>query len=281
MNDNKFSYKYYEYPITKGMFPIGQTPVSLDYLGFYICEQGYVDINLDNQSIRLKPNNICVVLPCSILGVEGYSSDFKGFGAKASILFIDELFIPNIGSHYTFIRQNPLISISADRINVFKSLTSLINQKLAQSADTLTYQVIQNLLNALAYEIISCYLTAENNSTTSTKSIRQDDIFREFMSLVYRDHKKERGLSHYADCMCLTTRYLSSVIKAKTGHPATYWIENTVISLAKNMLRNTELTVAQIAEDLNFANASFFGQYFKKYAGVTPYDYRRGRGREF
>ena len=277
MKDNKFSYKYYQYPIDRGMFPIGQMPVSLDYLGFYICEKGYVDIYLDNRKVRLMPNQICVVLPCSILGIEGVSDDFQGFGAKASILFMDELFIPNIGTHYTFVRNNPCADISRENVNCLKSITNLINHKLSQDPDPMIHQVAENLLNALAYEIISCYLAAENNSTAGNKSSRQDDIFRDFMSLVYRDHKKERGLSHYADCMCLTTRYLSSVVKEKTGHPASYWIENTVIALAKNLLRNSELSVAQISEELHFANASFFGQYFKKYAGVTPYDYRRGR----
>jgi len=34
------------------------------------------------------------------------------------------------------------------------------------------------------------------------------------------------------------------------------------------------MTVAQIAFELNFANASFFGIYFKKRVGITPLEYR-------
>lgn len=276
MENNKFEYELYQYPTSKNMFPIGDKPVKLDQLGFYICQEGYVDINLDNKNIRLTPNTICVVFPSSILGLCGYSDDFKGFGAKASILFIDELFIPNIGNYYSFISSNPVTTIDANRIEWLKNIVWAINAKLKQNQEQFTMLVVQNLLNSLSYEIISCY-NIDQKLAKNTKSTRQDDIFRDFISILNRNHRKERGLAFYANELCLTTRYLSSVIKEKTGHPATFWIENTVISQAKNMLRNTTLSVIQISEELNFANASFFGQYFKKYAGVTPYDYRRGK----
>lgn len=276
MLNNKFEYDFYEYPTHKNMFPIGNKPVVLDQLGFYICQEGYVDIILDNQKIRLTPNTLCVVLPSSILGLYGYSADFKGFGANASILFIDELFIPNIGNYYSFIRSNPVNNISQSRISWFKNIVYLINEKLEQSQDKLTIHVIQNLLNSLSYEIISCF-NVDKKLIQNSKSTRQDEIFRDFIAILNKNHKKERSLAFYANELCMTTRYLSSVIKEKTGHSASFWIENTVISQAKNMLRNTTLSIIQISEELNFANASFFCQYFKKYAGVTPYDYRRGK----
>ena len=39
-------------------------------------------------------------------------------------------------------------------------------------------------------------------------------------------------------------------------------------------LRFTDMTMQEIANDLNFPNASFFGKYFKEYSGMTPLDYR-------
>jgi AraC-like DNA-binding protein len=35
------------------------------------------------------------------------------------------------------------------------------------------------------------------------------------------------------------------------------------------------MTMQEIANDLNFPNASFFGQYFKEHAGMTPLEYRK------
>ncbi|MBR2162200.1 MAG: AraC family transcriptional regulator, partial [Bacteroidaceae bacterium] len=37
-------------------------------------------------------------------------------------------------------------------------------------------------------------------------------------------------------------------------------------------LRFTDMTMQEIANDLNFANASFFGKFFKEHSGMTPLD---------
>ena len=42
----------------------------------------------------------------------------------------------------------------------------------------------------------------------------------------------------------------------------------------ENRLRYTDMTMQQIADDLHFANASFFGKYFKEHTGMTPMEYR-------
>ena len=44
---------------------------------------------------------------------------------------------------------------------------------------------------------------------------------------------------------------------------------------AKLMLRHTDKLVYQIADELNFPNASFFSKYFRRMAGMTPNDYIR------
>ncbi|MBQ5724113.1 MAG: helix-turn-helix domain-containing protein, partial [Muribaculaceae bacterium] len=47
-----------------------------------------------------------------------------------------------------------------------------------------------------------------------------------------------------------------------------------VILEAKVMLRSSNMTIQQIADELNFPSQSFFGKYFKKSVGVSPKEYR-------
>ena len=42
----------------------------------------------------------------------------------------------------------------------------------------------------------------------------------------------------------------------------------------ENRLRFTDMTMQEIANDLNFPNASFFGKYCKDHLGMTPLEYR-------
>jgi len=43
---------------------------------------------------------------------------------------------------------------------------------------------------------------------------------------------------------------------------------------AKALLKSTNMTVQQIADELNFFDQSIFGKYFKRIVGVSPREYK-------
>jgi AraC-like DNA-binding protein len=51
-------------------------------------------------------------------------------------------------------------------------------------------------------------------------------------------------------------------------------IEHFTMGAIERRLRFTDMTMQEIANDLKFANASFFGKYFKEHAGITPLEFR-------
>jgi AraC family transcriptional activator of pobA len=53
-----------------------------------------------------------------------------------------------------------------------------------------------------------------------------------------------------------------------------------VITEAKQLLENSDLTIKEIATKLNFPTQSFFGKYFKQYVGVSPKEYRNKQIRQ-
>ncbi|MEG0949038.1 MAG: helix-turn-helix domain-containing protein, partial [Bacteroidales bacterium] len=67
---------------------------------------------------------------------------------------------------------------------------------------------------------------------------------------------------------------LSSAVKEASGKLAGQWIDECVILEAKTLLKSSGRSIQQIAEDLNFANQSFFGKYFKQHTGMSPSQYK-------
>lgn len=83
-----------------------------------------------------------------------------------------------------------------------------------------------------------------------------------------------RDIGFYADKLCITPKYLSVVVKKVTGRSPVDWVDRSVMLYARTMLTSSDMTVQQIAAELNFPNPSFFGQYFKRHEGVTPKHFR-------
>jgi AraC family transcriptional regulator, transcriptional activator of pobA len=78
----------------------------------------------------------------------------------------------------------------------------------------------------------------------------------------------------YADALFVSSKHLTETIKEVTGRTSGEWIEDAVILEAKVLLRNHEITISQVAENIHFPDQSSFGKYFKKHTGLSPSDYR-------
>ena len=82
-------------------------------------------------------------------------------------------------------------------------------------------------------------------------------------------------VNEYAEALHLHPNYLNAVIKAKTGKPVGAWIAEKTIAEAKSLLRNSDISIKEIAHRLGFVESPHFSNYFKKHAAVSPVLYRR------
>ena len=59
------------------------------------------------------------------------------------------------------------------------------------------------------------------------------------------------------------------------GKKAGDLIRDRVLLEAKRLLTNADMSVTEIAYDLNFQDNSYFNRFFKKNVGVTPDEFRK------
>ena len=64
-------------------------------------------------------------------------------------------------------------------------------------------------------------------------------------------------------------------MKAVSKRRPNDWIDNYVTMEIRVMLRNSTMSIKEIAQELNFANQSFLGKYFKEHVGMSPKEYRK------
>ena len=72
----------------------------------------------------------------------------------------------------------------------------------------------------------------------------------------------------------LFNRFLSTVCKKVSGKNPMRWITEYVMQDCYALLKSTDLSIKEISNRLGFPNSSFFGQYFREQAGMTPMEYR-------
>ena len=81
----------------------------------------------------------------------------------------------------------------------------------------------------------------------------------------------------YADRLCISTRYLSTIIRSVAHSTAKEFIDRSVVLEIKMLLESTELSVQEIAYRLHFPDQSYLGRFFKKHTGVSPTEFRNAK----
>ena len=68
---------------------------------------------------------------------------------------------------------------------------------------------------------------------------------------------------------------MNKTIKQNTGRPVTYWINESTMLAAKTMLKNTDLTMSEIATQLGMMDPSYFARRFRQHERMSPTEYRK------
>jgi AraC-like DNA-binding protein len=85
----------------------------------------------------------------------------------------------------------------------------------------------------------------------------------------------ELSVKQLAGLLHCSPDYLSHIFHRETGHRLIAYIHRERIKVAMNMLRNTALSISEVAYALGFESQAYFSRVFKRVAYKTPMDYRK------
>ena len=81
-------------------------------------------------------------------------------------------------------------------------------------------------------------------------------------------------LQDIANILCISQKHLIKIIQETSGnHPCHFYVHK-ILSCTKSLLTNSELTISEIAQRLNY-DPSNFTKFFKKYEGMSPSQFRQ------
>lgn len=114
------------------------------------------------------------------------------------------------------------------------------------------------------------------------ESTRQQHVLlKQAMDFINQNYSDPSiSLDKVAKSVNISPNYLSAVFSQEVGQTLTEYITSRRIHEAKNMLRNTDLRLSEIAFAVGYKDPHYFSFVFKKVSGCTPSEYRRGTGSE-
>ncbi|WP_254526888.1 MULTISPECIES: AraC family transcriptional regulator [unclassified Sphingobacterium] len=136
-----------------------------------------------------------------------------------------------------------------------------------------TEEIIRTIIFNLLLEIAEIVSLEGGDSKENKK--KKKELFLKFDELVKENILLYKDVGFYAKQLCISDKYLIEVVKKATGKTPHQIIDEALLKEAYVMLGNPGFNISQIADLLQFSSVSAFGRFFKKYASISPTEYRR------
>lgn len=237
-----------------------------------LIAEGEISCIVDFFSYTLKAPSMAIFFPGQVIESIEASDGFRGFGMVTSEEFTDSLNLPVSFQERLSYKSNHFYSLNQEGLQAFENCYSMVKSVMSREDQPYKEEIIRHLFSAYYYGLGYYVHNAQRQKSVMTG---QQEICEKFISLVSEHFKTQREIGFYADKLCMTNKYLSSLLKQETGMTALEWIEKYVVLYAKGCLSSTSMTVQEISDDLGFPSQSVFGKYFKRVEGLSPKAYRQ------
>ena len=252
-----------------------QYPVMVDAGIICLCLRGEGSFFINDRNFEISQGDMITIFPNSVIRSSESSSDFIGYAIAADIKFMMGIRMNDVVRSYVHVSNHPVLPITEEQMGIVIELCEMLKRKRENKDHPFGKDISRHLLTVLCYEIQSFYLRQmPMDIDVDGAASRQESLCQEFLELVNKYATEHRDMGFYADQLCITPKYLSVIVKRSTGRSPVEWIDRTVMLYARTLLSSSDMTVQQVSAELNFPNASFFGQFFKRHEGVTPKRYR-------
>lgn len=252
-------------------------PYRIDAYIIGIGTAGETSISCNLKEYRLKKNTLFIFEPSNIL----QTHDGAAFDCNVMIISPDLMRSINLDTKYMMplllqFAANPCMEISDEECEELRQFLMMVEKTVIRSKGFFAKDIISSQIGATLYKIgdlLHNYYEAHPHGEESVQN-RAEEYFRQFMKLLSIHYKSNRNVGFYAKELCITPKYLTTLIKRISGKSVSEWIDNYVILEAKTLLKFSNKSIQEIAYDLNFPNQSFFGSYFKRNTGMSPSQYK-------
>lgn len=256
-----------------------QTNLTQGFLSCYtftLVTEGWLAMNYNGIEIHLTKGDLYIYSPGLSVTILSISQDYRSY-----CLMVDEhttLETPSIRDMVSM-AYLPIVQLSEPKLSLPQETAALLESRMREIINYLhsdnTYK--QQVLRML-YAIFLLDLQNAQDRIIVHRHVPQriEEIFIGFNRLLPLHFVEHHDIGFYADRLHITSDYLSRVVKRVTGRTVIDYINQMLLMEASFLLRTSKLSIAQIGQRLNFADAPSFTKFFSRLKGMTPKEYREG-----
>ena len=251
----------------------GNLSFRLPYLAVFICLAGKAFIEINFEKYSLRKYDLLILSADSFALFSEVSKDFRLVGIRIKKELASEVAYKLPNWLFAFLWKSPVCRPRKDEYELLQAWLKLTKRILSQDnlyKRPLIINHLQNLFLYMAGQIESIRVDMSVEHLYS----RREKLCWKFWDLIGKHCNRNRDVAFYAQKLCITPFYLSQITRRFMNDSLKDLIERQVILEIKALLETSDMSVKEIAEKMNFDDASYMCRFFKRHTGVSFTTYR-------
>ena len=249
-------------------------------VGLELCIAGKAEkLTVKGSCTIIVPGMLMIHSPVVPMLELSRSADYASVSLQEAVGNIYALFSQNLPSPQQTLSITPFMHLTNEQQRFFLQRVDEIHAKEAQLKDV-RHPMQRNLLTSairlLRQETLleHAFLFSGQLSETSAAPSRKRQVLMTFLLALNKEYRQHRTVQYYAAQQNLSPRHFADIIKQESNYTPMEWINMVTISQAKNLLRQPNMRVKQVADELGFPEQFTFRKYFKTHTGLSPTEYQ-------
>lgn len=245
----------------------------LNRILFIKVMKGTVKVEINEKEYNLTSHHFVFLPPHSRVNVIRSSYDMEA-SVVGFMMVLQDVILQKLGHRFfTYVFKQLVWQLSEQGEKALNAFCVMYESLCRQPVDTYSYDIANSLFNVF---LLSFYQNVKELFEDSHgNSPGLNSLTARFAILLRENFKQHHSVSFYADQLCISSKYLTQVIKSTTGFTPKTAIDRSLGVEALFMLSNSSYNIQQISHQLGFPDQSYFGRFFKRVFGVSPLSYRQ------
>lgn len=207
------------------------------------------------KELMLKAGDFLIVTAKDTANVTMMTEDFE-----AECILVDERFVDTDTLYH--LSEEKWKSVS----DIFHFVRDIVRHQHINKIELIRsmFNVLRLIIEELPYE--QCSITHDLG--------HKKQVYEIFLHHLYRSFRKERQIRFYADKLNVSTAYLSRLVKEISGSTVNDHVSSLIYKEICNLLKQSDMTMGEIADSLSFSDQSAMSNFFKQRSGMSPLAYR-------
>lgn len=242
-----------------------------DFYELVYIDRGPITIKLDEKPFLLNEGDMLLYMPNVFhLGIPdnvGKSMGIISFVSNSPQLKL----LDGVITHPSLDEKKLFFDALREGMPLFDAVKDGL--KLKDGVSDFQLQIIKNKLELLLLSML-CSKKNESNTQSALQSSTAMPLAEKAYAFLQSNLSAQLNLKILSQTFAVSITNLKTAFRERYGCGIMAMFNRLKITKAKELLKDSELSVAEVAELLGFSTSHYFAKQFKKHTGLTPTEYR-------